>query len=68
MKALPPVPAQDLEFKFMRAAGPGGQNVNKVASAVQLRFDLAGTQVLSAAVKARLRSLAGRRLARTARS
>jgi ribosome-associated protein len=62
VSAPPPIPAQDLEFKFIRAAGPGGQNVNKVASAVQLRFDLAGTQVLSPPVKARLRSLAGRRL------
>ena len=62
MNGLPPIPEQDLEFKFIRAAGPGGQNVNKVASAVQLRFDLAGTQALTAAVKARLRSLAGRRL------
>ena len=46
----------------MRSSGPGGQNVNKVASAVQLRFDLAGSSVLSEAVKARLRHLSGRRL------
>jgi ribosome-associated protein len=46
----------------VRASGPGGQNVNKVSSAVQLRFDLAGTQVLPLRVKARLRALAGRRV------
>ena len=53
---------QDLQFQFVRAAGPGGQNVNKVASAVQLRFDLAGTRSLSESAKARLRQLAGARL------
>jgi len=56
------IPQSDLAFSFVRAAGPGGQNVNKVASAAQLRFDLAGTQALSERVKARLRALAGRRL------
>lgn len=52
----------DLEFSFVRASGPGGQNVNKIASAVQLRFDLAGTTALEQPVKNRLRALAGRRL------
>jgi ribosome-associated protein len=52
----------ELDWKFIRSAGPGGQNVNKVASAVQLRFDLAANVVLHPAVKARLRRLAGRRL------
>jgi len=46
----------------VRSAGPGGQNVNKVASAAQLRFNLAGSAVLNERVKARLRHLAGRRL------
>ena len=56
------IPDTDLSFAFVRASGPGGQNVNKVSSAVQLRFDMAGTAVLSDAVKNRLRALAGRRL------
>jgi ribosome-associated protein len=56
------LPEQDLQFQFVRGSGPGGQNVNKVATAAQLRFDLAGTQALSAAVKARLRALAGHRI------
>lgn len=56
------IPDADLSLSFVRGSGPGGQNVNKVASAVQLRFDLAGTAVLSDAVKSRLRALAGRRL------
>jgi ribosome-associated protein len=56
------IPDRDLSVTFVRASGPGGQNVNKVASAVQLRFDLAGTGALDLAVKQRLRALAGRRL------
>ena len=62
MSHLDRIPPGDLEFSFVRAAGPGGQNVNKVASAAQLRFDLAGTLALSAPVKARLRALAGHRV------
>jgi ribosome-associated protein len=56
------IPDGDYSLSFVRGSGPGGQNVNKVASAVQLRFDLAGTTVLSDPVKHRLRALAGRRL------
>jgi ribosome-associated protein len=60
--ASPALPEADISISFVRSAGPGGQNVNKVATAAQLRFDLAGTVALSDPVKARLRALAGRRL------
>ncbi|HKD52964.1 MAG TPA: alternative ribosome rescue aminoacyl-tRNA hydrolase ArfB [Steroidobacteraceae bacterium] len=56
------IPDSELSVSFVRSSGPGGQNVNKVASAVQLRFDLAGSRVLGTDVKARLRALSGRRL------
>ena len=52
----------ELSFDFVRASGPGGQNVNKVASAVQLRFDLMASPNLPPGVKQRARRLAGSRL------
>jgi ribosome-associated protein len=56
------IPDSEISVSFVRASGPGGQNVNKVSTAAQLRFDLEGSSVLSAGVKARLRALSGRRL------
>ena len=56
------IPDEELEWKFIRASGPGGQNVNTVASAVQLRFLLSRNTALSGAVRGRLRRLAGQRL------
>ena len=55
------IPDEELEWKFIRSSGPGGQNVNKVASAVQLRFLLPQNTSLPAAVRSRLQRLAGQR-------
>ena len=54
--------ADEIAFSFVRASGPGGQNVNKVSSAVQLRFDAASSPALDDAMRARLRIVAGRRM------
>lgn len=52
----------EIHEEFVRSAGPGGQNVNKVATAVQLRFDAAASPALTDEVRARLAGLAGRRM------
>jgi ribosome-associated protein len=55
------IPENELTETFIRSSGPGGQNVNKVASAVQLRYDAEHSDVLSGEVKQRLLRLAGSR-------
>lgn len=56
------IPLADLAVAAARSSGPGGQNVNKVASKIELRFNLPGTRALDEATKQRLRALAGSRL------
>lgn len=53
---------REIETSFIRASGPGGQNVNKVATAVQIRFDVRNSPALSDDVRQRLEKLAGSRL------
>ena len=55
------IPEDELEFRFFRSGGPGGQNVNKVSTSVQLRFDVLNSPSLIAPVKERLLKLAGSR-------
>lgn len=56
------IPDKELLFSFINASGPGGQNVNKVSTAVQLRFDVHNSSSLKEDTKARLIELAGRRI------
>jgi len=56
------IPDEELVERFVRSAGPGGQNVNKVATAVELRFDVAGSRALPEPVRARLLAKRDRRI------
>jgi ribosome-associated protein len=56
------IPDELLEFRAVRASGPGGQNVNKVSNAIELRFDSAAWEPLRPTARARLKLIAGRRM------
>jgi ribosome-associated protein len=52
----------EVKFDFIRSSGPGGQNVNKVSTAVQLRFDIGASAALTGIIKEKLKTLAGRKI------
>ncbi len=56
------IPADEVSFTWVRSPGPGGQNVNKVSTACEMRFTVGRTRLLDEPAKERLRRLAGRRL------
>jgi ribosome-associated protein len=56
------IPESEIRERFVRASGPGGQNVNKVSTAVELRFDPSQSSVIPSDVRDRLRTLAGSRM------
>lgn len=56
------IPESELKFNFIRSSGPGGQNVNRVATAAQLRFDVEHTNILPDAIKTRLYKIAGKKI------
>ena len=56
------IPSDEIHFDFIQSSGPGGQNVNKVATAVQLRFDARNSRILKPEIRERLYHLAGKRV------